>query len=135
MSEDQVPGNHSPGSGGWPTIRYFNKDTGVAGAAYTKKTSGAMCDELGNDEYMTAYVEEYGGTSLCSILDGKGCSEKEVGYIEKMKGKDMSEVEAQLKRLEGMDIKAMKADLSDWVNKRKKILSKMIEKNSVKTEL
>ena len=30
------------------------------GAAYEKKTSKAMCDELGNLEYMRAYVEELG---------------------------------------------------------------------------
>ena len=31
------------------------------GAAYEKKTSKAMCDELGDLEYMRAYVEEQGG--------------------------------------------------------------------------
>ena len=30
------------------------------GAAYEKKTSKAMCDELGDLEYMRAYVEEQG---------------------------------------------------------------------------
>ena len=36
--------------------------TGCAddGAAYDKKTSKAMCDELGDLEYMRAYVEEQG---------------------------------------------------------------------------
>lgn len=48
----------SPGAGGWPTIRYFNKETGVGGAPYKKKTDKAMCDELKTSEYMTAYVEE-----------------------------------------------------------------------------
>ena len=36
-----------PGSGGWPTIRYYNKETGVDGASYTQKTSMSVCDELG----------------------------------------------------------------------------------------
>ena len=58
LSEEPIRGNYNPGAGGWPTIRYFNKATGLEGAPYTKKTSGAMCDELGNDEYMQAYVEE-----------------------------------------------------------------------------
>ena len=62
LSEEQVRGNHNPGAGGWPTIKYFNEETGVEGKAYTKKTSGAMCDELGNEEYMNAYVEEAGNT-------------------------------------------------------------------------
>lgn len=135
LSEGQIPGNHNPGAGGWPTIRYFNKETGVAGAAYVKKTSKAICEELGSDEYMTAYVEEYAGTSLCSVVDGKGCSEKEASYIDKMKGKDMDEIEKQLQRLKGMDTTQMKPDLGGWVNRRKKILSKLLEQNAVKEEL
>ncbi len=95
-----------------------------------------MCDELGNEEYMTAYVEEYGNTTLCSLEDGfAGCTEKEIGYIKKMKEKDLSEVKKQFERLEGMDTKAMKAELGDWVNKRKKILSKLMEKQSIQAEL
>ena len=52
LSEEQVRGNHNPGAGGWPTIKYFNKQTGYEGAPYEKKTDGAMCDELGNEENM-----------------------------------------------------------------------------------
>ncbi len=84
---------------------------------------------------MTAYVEEYAGTSLCSVVDGKGCSEKEASYIDKMKGKDMDEIEKQLQRLKGMDTTQMKPDLGGWVNRRKKILSKLLEQNAVKEEL
>ena len=47
----------SPGAGGWPTIRYYNKETGPGGAAYKKVTSKAMCDELGDRKTMQAYVE------------------------------------------------------------------------------
>ena len=43
LSESQVRtgpdgGDLSPGAGGWPTIRYFNKGTGYDGAPYAKKT-------------------------------------------------------------------------------------------------
>lgn len=85
LSEQPIRGNYNPGAGGWPTIRYFNQRTGCAsqtparvtvgprrtlrellpplggryeGAPYTKKTDGAMCDELGKESYMQAYVEE-----------------------------------------------------------------------------
>lgn len=37
----------NPGSGGWPTVRIFNKDTGRDGAPYEKVTGDAMCTELG----------------------------------------------------------------------------------------
>ena len=79
LSEQQIRGNHNPGAGGWPTIRYFNQETGYEGHAYDKKTSKAMCDELGDEEMMQAYIEEAGGVSLCSAANGSGCSEKEVG--------------------------------------------------------
>ena len=49
---------------GWPTIRYFNKETGVQGGSYKQKTDDAICDELGNEEKMKAYVNEYGKTTL-----------------------------------------------------------------------
>lgn len=42
-----------PGSGGWPTVRYFNKETGYGGKAYPKKTDKAMCDELGPKEKLS----------------------------------------------------------------------------------
>lgn len=47
-----------------------------------KKTSGAMCDELGNDDHMIAYVEEYGGTSICDASSEFGCNEKESVILE-----------------------------------------------------
>ena len=83
LSEEPIRGNYNPGAGGWPTIRYFNQKTGYEGAPYTKKTGGAMCDELGNEKYMQEYVEEAGSTSLCKASDGAGCGEKELGFIEK----------------------------------------------------
>lgn len=49
----------SPGQGGWPTIRYFNKETGIEGGSYVKKTSLPICQELGDIETMKAYVIEY----------------------------------------------------------------------------
>jgi hypothetical protein len=100
LSESQVRtgpdgGDLSPGAGGWPTIRYFNKATGYDGAVYPKKTDKAMCDELGDEEYMEAYVTEIGGASLCAVTDGEGCTEKEKGFIEKWKGKPADDVASQ----------------------------------------
>jgi hypothetical protein len=116
---------YGPGVGGWPTIRYFNKETGIAGGAYKQKTDGAMCDELGDKAMMEAYVEDYGNASLCS-LDGKGCDEREVGFIEKGRAMSADDQKAQLTRLEGMESKPMKPELLSWVKKRKKILKQLI---------
>merc|ERR1712146_72665 len=76
----------NPGAGGWPTIRYYNKETGVLGRSYEKKTSMAMCDELGpkgeTEGYLTQYIMEAGNTSLCKASEPfDGCSDKEKKFI------------------------------------------------------
>jgi hypothetical protein len=127
---------YSPGAGGWPTVRYFNKKTGIAGGAYVKKTKDPMCTELGNVENMEDYVEEYGNTSLCSVETEKGCDEKEVGYIAKMKAKSNEEVKVQFDRLLSMEDSSMAEDLLQWMKKRKKILKQLVVSDEeVKSEL
>lgn len=126
MSENQIRGHHNPGMGGWPTIRYFNKETGYEGASYTKKTEGAMCDELGNLDHMQAYVMEAGQTSLCSIETKSGCSEKESGYIDKMQGKSAADRQAQFDRLSGMTGQSMKDSLKQWLGQRLAILKQFV---------
>lgn len=84
-----------------------------------------MCDELLDRDYMTAYVEEAGNTSLCA-LDGTGCDEKSLKYLEKMKVKPKPELESQLQRLEGIEGDSMKADLKSWIRKRKRLLTNLI---------
>lgn len=91
-----------------------------------------MCDELGDEEMMTAYIEEYGKTSLCSVETGDGCDEKEKAYIEKVKVMSEDVVKAQVTRLESMAGSSMKPDLKRWLIKRKKILSQFA---SAKDEL
>jgi hypothetical protein len=115
----------NPGAGGWPSIRYFRKETGMEPQVYEKKTSKPICDELGEDDMMIAYVEEYGNTSLCS-LDGKGCNERELSFIEKMKGVHLSELETQIARLGRMEGESMKDDLKKWIRQRQKILEKLV---------
>lgn len=123
MREESISGPpYNPGQGGWPTIRYFNKETGVEGRPYDKKTDKAMCDELGDEEMMTAYVLEAGSTSFCTIEGEKGCDEREIGYIHKMKAKTAAERKKQLDRLENMKDSSMKAELKAWLVKRKAIL-------------
>lgn len=134
LSEEPIRGSYSPGAGGWPTIRYFNQETGYEGAPYVKKTDGAMCDELGDMEYMQAYVEEAGSTSLCSAETNAGCSDKEIGYITKMKAKTPEEISAQVVRLSGMKAKKMKPELLKWVRQRLAIVEQL-SSDSSKDEL
>jgi len=128
LSQDQVRDIHgvgqSPGAGGWPTIRYFNSATGLGGAPYPKVLEGAMCEVLGKDENMRAYIEEQGMTSLCSVETNAGCSEKQIEFIGKWKAKDAGEIEPQLTRLQGMskEAKSMKPELAKWLGQRIAIL-------------
>lgn len=117
---------HNPGKGGWPTIRYFNQETGLEGGSYVQKEQVAICDELGSVENMIAYIEDYGSTFLCSVVDGQGCDERSSKYISKMKEQGRDKIVSQLNRLEGMDEKAMTAELSNWLTMRKKILKQLI---------
>jgi hypothetical protein len=97
LSSEQVRtgpdgGDLSPGAGGWPTVRYFNKGTGYDGKPYAQKTDKAMCDELGNEDNMEAFVVDFGGASLCAVADGAGCTDKEKKFIEKWKAADAGKV-------------------------------------------
>lgn len=128
-------GSGSPGSGGWPTIRYYNKETGVSGADYKKKTNEAMCDELGpKGGLLQAYIEEAGSTSLCNVDTLKGCSDKEKKFIDAMKATSAEKRDAYRVRLEGMKGQKMKQELKIWLDQRMAILTKL-GSESLKSEL
>jgi len=136
LSESQVRtgpdgGDMSPGAGGWPTVRYFNKETGYDGAPYAKKTSEAMCDELGKEDMMESFVTDFGGATLCAVADGAGCDDKENGFIEKWKGKSGEDVAKQVDRLTKMQSGKMEKDLMKWVNKRLAILKQFAAKEEL----
>jgi len=96
-----------------------------------------MCEELGNEEYMQAYVEEKGSTSLCSAADGAGCSEKEVEYIAKCKAKSPEDLGKDLARLQGMATGggSMKPDLKKWLTQRIAVLKQLAPASEAKEEL
>lgn len=116
---------HMPGQGGWPTIRYYNEETGPDGGVYTKVTDMAMCSELLDRNNMIDYVESYGKTVLCD-LDGTNCNEQELKYLEKYKDKEKDELKAQLGRVDEMLAKPMKDHLRLWAYRRMRILNKLL---------
>jgi len=114
--------------GGWPTIRYYNKATGILGKSYEKKTDMAMCDELGpkGEHYMKDYVLEAGNTSLCKAQEPyTGCSEKEIKFIKKAAELAPDDKAKQQTRLEKMKGQKMKSELRDWLNQRLAILKQL----------
>mmetsp|Transcript_27737 Transcript_27737/g.63895 ORF Transcript_27737/g.63895 Transcript_27737/m.63895 type:complete len:148 (+) Transcript_27737:259-702(+) len=129
LSEQQIRGTHQPGAGGWPTIKYFNKETGVAGATYNKKTDLSVCDELGpGKDYMQQYVEEAGNTALCSVSTGKGCGKKERDFIDKWKSEPAAAAAKELDRLQRMKTGSMKPELKKWLGQRSAILKQLAHK-------
>lgn len=96
-----------------------------------------MCEELGDDEYMTAYVEEAGKTALCDISsqEKRGCDDRQVSYFHKMFEKGPEEIAKQLERLTAMKDEPMKPDLKKWLMTRIKILRTLSNDAGVSTEL
>jgi len=54
---------HEAGRGGWPTLKYFNSKTGVAGAKYVQKQQGPVCEEMKVPSAVEAWVLETSGAS------------------------------------------------------------------------
>lgn len=97
--------------GGYPTIKYF-VDGDMDGQDYQ---GGRDFDSL------KAHVEEKLEVK-CDIKNPTDCSEKEIKYMEKMKGKSSDEIKAQLTRLDGMKGSSMKPELKQWLVQRLRIL-------------
>lgn len=134
LAEDNVRDKYagSPGAGGWPTIRVYNKNTGYEGAFagdWKDKNghTGAMCDVFGKEETMQSYVEEMAGVlmcvdmeCLCSRREGGACAQKETDYYEKFKAAPLADIQSRLKLLSGSLAKSAKAD--PWMSQRVSIL-------------
>jgi len=103
------------GVSGYPTIKYFH-DGDSKGEDYQ---GGRDFDSL--KEFVANELE-----IKCDIADGAGCTDKEKGYIEKMKAKTSDDRVKQVKRLEGMAGDSMKAELKAWLRQRLHIL-RMLE--------
>jgi len=118
----------SPGAGGWPTLRHYNKDTGIKGEQYTQKTSGMVCEEMKQDSYMETYVMEAGTLSRCSVANQENCSDKEKEYIAKYQSQSSEDTAAQAERLATMaNTKGSKQSASGykWLAARRAILKQL----------
>jgi len=101
---------------GYPTIKYYH-DGDSKGEDYQ---GGRDFDSL--KEFVENELE-----IKCNTEDGSGCTDKEKGYIEKMKAKASEDRVKQIKRLETMAGDSMKAELKNWLRQRLHIL-RMLEK-------
>jgi len=100
---------------GYPTIKYYSAETGKEGADYQ---GGRSFDDL--KSWVSENIE-----AKCFIDDQSGCTDKEKGYITKMKAENADKVKAQLDRLNGMTTGSMKPELKAWLMQRIAILKQL----------
>ena len=62
---------HQAGQGGWPTLKYFNKDTGLAGAKYQQQTDKRVCDEMKDPVMVAQWVKDIGGVESKILATGE----------------------------------------------------------------
>ena len=73
QSRDGTPQN--PGAGGWPTLRYYNADTGPGGAPVERITNQKICDEFKIPQRMIDSVTT--SRKVCDAVTKKGCDADE----------------------------------------------------------
>mmetsp|Transcript_10288 Transcript_10288/g.37891 ORF Transcript_10288/g.37891 Transcript_10288/m.37891 type:complete len:157 (+) Transcript_10288:330-800(+) len=131
IRSSDLTGSLSPGMGGWPTVRYFNKETGYAGAPYEKQTPMAMCEELGMGQpYLENFVEDKGNTASCDAFSKVGCVDKQKAFIDKWVDRPLEETTLELARLEKMRSGSMKGELQEWMRQRMAILKQLATRKS-----
>lgn len=97
---------------GYPTIKYF-KEGDMEGEDYRGGRDFESLKSFVADELEVK----------CNVADPSECTEKEKGYIEKMKAKSAEDRKKQLDRLSKMKGESMKAELKSWLNARLNILN------------
>jgi hypothetical protein len=100
---------------GYPTIKYYNAETGKAGASYN---GGRDYDSL------KKFTEESLSKS-CDIKSGENCDEKETKYAETMKAKGTDAISAEQARLAKMAEGKMKPDQRKWLSQRLNVLNQL----------
>mmetsp|Transcript_48692 Transcript_48692/g.155892 ORF Transcript_48692/g.155892 Transcript_48692/m.155892 type:complete len:141 (+) Transcript_48692:203-625(+) len=97
---------------GYPTIKYYTDETGKDGASYSSGRDAASLKKFAEDTL----------EPKCTVADQAKCSDKEKGYIVKMKDSSAEDLKAALERLEKMKEGSMKPELKQWVTQRVRIL-------------
>jgi protein disulfide-isomerase A6 len=99
---------------GYPTIKYF-KDGDKKGESFN---SGRDLESL--KSWVADNLE-----IKCQVADTKGCSDKEIKFIDTMKEKSGEDRKKELARLDGMKTGSMKPELKQWLVARQNILKQL----------
>ena len=100
---------------GYPTIKYWNAETGREGASYS---GGRDLDAL------KKFTEET-LSKACDVASGENCEEKETKYAATMKAKGADAISAEKARLAKMAGGKMKPDQRKWLSQRTNILNQL----------
>ncbi|CAD7941821.1 unnamed protein product [Amoebophrya sp. A25] len=103
---------------GYPTIKYFNKETGEQGADY----------QQGRDLKTLKKFVENTLMVKCSPTDKSRCTVKETAFLTKFEGKSDAEKEKEFARLEKLLAGSMAKDKRVWVVARRDMLAQMLKK-------
>ena len=126
QSRDGTPQN--PGAGGWPTLRYYNADTGPGGAPVERITNQKICDEFKIPQRMIDSVTT--SRKVCDAVTKKGCDDAESAYLDAWRG-DAAARDAEAARLDDL--------MSDATQKKmkaqRKLLAKLAKVAAAKDEL
>jgi len=125
VAADGTPQN--PGAGGWPTLRYFNADTGPGGAVVPRKTTQKICDEFKVGARMIEATKEC--MQVCDAATGDGCEPDEVAFLDTWRASDG--IAAEKARLEGLLDEATQKTMRAQV----KLLGKLEKVAASKDEL
>lgn len=124
LQEAPLPPKFEAGKGGWPTVRYFNAETGPDGAPYQQKTSKSVCDELGDIEYMRAYIKEK-TVKPCDVTTLDNCSEQDKKFLDVWRVKPLDVRAAEGTRLERLAGTKGKLETLKWVRQRAFLLRQL----------
>ena len=100
---------------GYPTIKYFKDGDISKGEDYQ---GGRDFDSL--KDFVTDNLEV-----KCNIFEPSECSDREKGYIEKMRTKTPEERTKETERLLNMLGNSMKKELKQWISQRVHILKSL----------
>lgn len=84
-----------------------------------------MCDELGQDEYMNAYIMESAGTFLCRVETKDGCSDREVQFIDTWSAKSQDDISKERNRIENIPTLKLSPVQKEWFGARVRALRQL----------
>jgi len=87
----------NPGMGGWPTLRYFNSETGPGGAVVEQNTKQKICDEFKDGARMVEATKA--SMKICDAVSGAGCDPDEVTYFDAWREQGKGAIAAEAARL------------------------------------